>query len=70
MPRNAAVKLRFTGAIDVTQAFFAANPSAIQLLEFKGDPAVVEPADAFRILPYRVIPQGDSIVLRHDDPGR
>jgi hypothetical protein len=63
VPRNAAVKLRFTGAIDVTQAFFAANPSAIQLLEFKGDPAVVEPADAFRILPYRVIPQGDSIVL-------
>jgi hypothetical protein len=61
--RNAAIRLRFTGQVDVDQAFFTANPSAIQLLEFKGDPSVVDPADAFRILPYRVIPQGDSIIL-------
>ncbi|MBL8755551.1 MAG: hypothetical protein JNK15_19800 [Planctomycetes bacterium] len=63
VPRNAAIKLKFTSAIDVTEDFFAANPSAIQLLEFKGDPNLVDPVDAFRVLPYRVIPSGDSIIL-------
>jgi hypothetical protein len=63
VPRNAAIKLTFTSPVDVDEAFFTANPSAIQLLEFKGDPAVVDPVDAFRILPYRVIPQGTSIIL-------
>lgn len=63
VPRNAAVRLRFSSPLDVTSDFFAANPGAIQLLEFKGDPRVVQPVDAFRILPYRVIPSGDSIIL-------
>lgn len=63
VPRNAAIRLHFSSKIDVTSDFFAVNPSAIQLLEFKGDPAVVAPVDAFRILPYRVIPSGDSIIL-------
>ena len=63
VPRNAAIRLKFSGPLQVTEDFFAANPSAVQLLEFKGDPAVVEPVDAFRVLPYRVIPQGDSIIL-------
>ncbi|MCB9877399.1 MAG: hypothetical protein H6835_07335 [Planctomycetes bacterium] len=61
--RNAAVRLRFSSKLDVTESFFATNPSAVQVLEFKGDPAVVDPADAFRILPVRVIPNGDSIIL-------
>ncbi|MFY9343876.1 MAG: hypothetical protein WAT39_15405 [Planctomycetota bacterium] len=63
VPRNAAIKLKFSGQLDAAAAFFAQNPAAIQLLEFKGDPKVVSPADAFRVLPYRVIPTGDSIVL-------
>lgn len=63
VPRNAAIKLRFTGAPGVDAAFFAANPAAIQLLEFKGDPNVVQPVDAFRVLTYRVIPSGDAIIL-------
>lgn len=61
--RNAAIRLRFSSRLEVDPSFFETNPSAVQVLEFKGDPAVVEPADAFRILPYRVIPQGDSIIL-------
>ena len=63
MPRNAAIKLNFVGRISATAEFFDANPSAIQLLEFKGDPNVVDPVDAFRILPYRVVVGSDSIVL-------
>lgn len=63
VPRNAAIRLQFSGDLGVQDDFFVANPSAIQLLEFKGDPEVVEPADAFRILPYRVVTQGDAIVL-------
>jgi hypothetical protein len=63
VPRNAAIKLSFSGPVSVGEDFFRANPSAIQLLEFKGDPKVVQPADAFRILPFRVLPQGNSIVL-------
>jgi len=63
VPRNAAIRLNFTGNLGATTEFFAANPAAVQVLEFQGDPDVVEPADAFRILPYRVVPQGNSIIL-------
>ena len=63
VPRNAAIRLSFSAPLDVPTDFFVSNPAAIQLLEFKGDPNLVNPADAFRILPYRVIPQGDTIIL-------
>lgn len=63
VPRNSAIKLTFSGNVKVNDEFFAVNPSAIQLLEFKGDPNVVEPVNAFRILPYRPIPQGNSVIL-------
>ena len=63
VPRNAAIQLTFSSKLSVDEAFFVANPSAIQLLEFKGDPHVVLPVDAFRILPHRVIPKGDTIIL-------
>jgi len=63
VPRNAAIRLRFSKPVDVDADFFAANPGAIQLLEFKGNPDVVAPADAFRVLPYRVIPAEDSVIL-------
>lgn len=63
VPRNAAIRLQFSGKVLVNQAFFSENPSAIQLLEFKGDPAVVAPVDAFRILPYRVITKENEIIL-------
>jgi hypothetical protein len=63
VPRNAAIRLKFSGEIGLSPEFFVANPSLIQLLEFKGDPQVVQPVDAFRILPFRVVPQGDSVIL-------
>jgi len=63
VPRNAAIRLQFDGQVAVDEAFFAANPSAVQVLEFKGDPTVIDPADAFRVLSSRVIPKGDQIVI-------
>ncbi|MBL8725356.1 MAG: hypothetical protein JNK49_15040 [Planctomycetes bacterium] len=63
VPRNAALRMQFSGPINATEELLRNNPSVVQLLEFKGDPAVVSPADAFRILPCRVIPQGDRIVV-------
>jgi hypothetical protein len=62
-PRNAALRLQFSGPIQATEELLRNNPAVVQLLEFKGDPAVVSPADAFRILPCRVIPQGDRIIV-------
>lgn len=63
VPRNAALRLRFNEKLSVDPAFFLANPQAVQLLEFKGDPSVVAPVDAFRILPSRLIPSGDSLII-------
>ncbi|HEU4417990.1 MAG TPA: hypothetical protein VFT55_03570, partial [Planctomycetota bacterium] len=63
VPRNAAIRMRFSAKIPVDATFFETNPSAIQLLEFKGDPAIVQPVDAFRILPYRVVTQGAHVIL-------
>lgn len=63
VPRNAAIRMRFSAKILVDATFFETNPTAIQLLEFKGDPAVVQPVDAFRILPYRVVTQNNDVIL-------
>ncbi|MCC7061287.1 MAG: hypothetical protein IT456_00690 [Planctomycetes bacterium] len=63
VPRNAAIRLNFSNTITVDEEFFRVNPSAIQLLEFKGDPNVVDPVNAFRILSSRIIPQGTHIIL-------
>jgi hypothetical protein len=63
VPRNAAIRLQFSNSFAVDENFFRVNPSAIQLLEFKGDPNVVEPVNAFRILSSRIIPQGNRIIL-------
>ncbi|GAB4157651.1 MAG: hypothetical protein Fur0037_25510 [Planctomycetota bacterium] len=63
VPRNAAFKLRFSDKIVVDETFFRINPAAVQLLEFRGDPKVVRPNEAFRSIPFRVLPQGDSIIL-------
>ena len=64
VPRNAALKLTFSSSIEQPDVFFAANPEAIQVLEFKGDPAVVtQPENLFRVLPFRIISQGTTIIL-------
>lgn len=63
VPRNAAFRLQFSSSIGLDEEYFRLNPAAIQLLEFKGDPAVVRPVDAFRLLPARIIPQGNRIIL-------
>lgn len=63
VPRNAAIKLTFSSQLSVTEEFFRVNPAALQVLEFKGDPRVVSPVEAFRSIPVRILVQGDSIVV-------
>jgi hypothetical protein len=63
VPRNAAFKLQFNAPLNVDNNFFLINPSAIQLLEFRGDPNVVSPVDAFRALAYRIVVNGDTLIL-------
>lgn len=63
VPRNASLKLRFTRTLSVDRSFFAANPAALQVLEIVDDPHSVQPQRAFRALPYRVLVQGDAVLL-------
>jgi hypothetical protein len=63
VPRNAAIVLEFSGPLSVDNTFFEINPGAVQLLEFRGDPAVVAPADAFSSIPARTIVSGSTIIL-------
>ncbi|HLU38149.1 MAG TPA: hypothetical protein VK081_02115, partial [Planctomycetota bacterium] len=63
VPRNAALRLRFSRTLTVDKSFFAANPAALQVLEIVDDPRTKAPQTAFRPLPYRVLVEGDSIIL-------
>lgn len=63
VPRNAALRLTFSGPLPVSTAFFEANPAALQLLEFEADPKTTSPDRAFRPLPKRVIVRGDTLIV-------
>jgi hypothetical protein len=63
MPRNGVLKLTFSRSLNLDTAFFQANPAAVQLLEFKGDPKTSPPGQAFRPAIYRVIAQGAVLLL-------
>ena len=63
VPRNAALQLTFDRSLGLDDAFFAANPSAVQLLEFKGDPKVVQATAAFRPVARRLISKGNKVVI-------
>lgn len=64
VPRNAAIVLNFSNALTVDEGFFRANPGAIQLLEFKSDPlSTSQASDLFRVLPSRLIPRGNQLVI-------
>lgn len=62
-PRDGALRLTFSAPLQVDASFFRINPAAVQLLEFKGDPDVVPPFDAFRAVPFRVIVSGSTLVI-------
>lgn len=63
VPRNAAIQLTFDKSLGLDDGFLAANPSAVQLLEFKGDPKVVQATQAFRPIARRLISKGNKIVV-------
>ncbi len=63
VPRDAAIVLHFSAKLAVASDFFDINPTAVQLLEFAGDPHVVAPGDAFRAVPFRYIVSGSDLIL-------
>ncbi len=63
VPRDASIVLVFSASLILPADFFGVNPSAVQLLEFAGDPNVITPADAFRAVPYRVIVRDNMMIL-------
>lgn len=63
VPRDAALVLSFSSPLALPSDFFTVNPSAVQLLEFSGDPALVGPADAFRSVSCRYIARDDKIII-------
>lgn len=63
VPRDASLVLSFSAPLILPTDFFDVNPSAVQLLEFAGDPNVITPADAFRSVPYRVIVRDNLMIL-------
>jgi hypothetical protein len=63
MPRDAAIRLKFSGNLGVDKSFFDVNPAAVQLLEFKADPATTNAVEAFRAVPFRLIVGADTLTL-------
>jgi len=63
VPRDATLRLKFSREVGVDRSFFAANPAALQVLEIVDDPRTVQPQRAFRALPYRILVQGDTLLL-------
>lgn len=61
VPRNAAIRLNFDRDLGVDTAFFHANPSAIQLLEFITP--VGGSTETFRPVTSRLLPGGDHLIL-------
>ncbi|MFO1051387.1 MAG: hypothetical protein U1F36_04175 [Planctomycetota bacterium] len=74
VPRNAALELRFSDKLGITEDFFVArdatgaitgirNTEAVQLLEIQGDPNDSNPAGDFRVIPIRVVVREKSLIL-------
>ncbi len=63
IPRNAAIVMTFDRPLGLSDEFFWANPSALQLLEFKADPKKVPAYRAFRPVTRRIIVQGRKLVI-------
>ena len=63
VPRNAALQLTFDRPLSQGTDFFVANPSAVQVLEFKADPKVVNPVLAFKPVTTRLIASGNKLIV-------
>lgn len=74
VPRNAGIRLTFTGNVGVTDGFFVErdetgkivgqiNTEAVQVLEIVGDPTDETAAGDFRVIPTRVVPRANQLIL-------
>lgn len=74
VPRNAAFELEFSESLGISQDFFVVrdefgnitgqrNTEAVQLLEIRSDPTDNFPAGDFRVLPARIVPDGNRLII-------
>lgn len=63
VPRNAAICLNFDSPIGLSSQFFDSNPNVVQLLQFIDDPSTVAPEAAFLPADYRVIANGNTLII-------
>jgi hypothetical protein len=63
VPRDAALKLTFDRDLRLNDSFFVANPSAVQVLEFRGDPRALPAPLAFRPVRSRILAAGNALVI-------
>lgn len=74
VPRNAAIQLTFSQDLGIDQSFFVEqnsngvitgikNQDAVQVLEITGDPDNGGQAGVFRVLPVRIVPDGNRIAI-------
>ncbi|MCC6783205.1 MAG: hypothetical protein IT457_10215 [Planctomycetes bacterium] len=74
VPRNAALKLVFSQSLDIDESFFVVrdangritgirNTEAVQLLEIQSDPRDGNPVGDFRVIPTRIVPRGNELII-------
>lgn len=75
VPRNGAIRLTFSQDLGLTEDFFLerdpntgqvtgqSNTEAVQVLEIIGDPNDENPVGDFRVLPVRVVPRGNKLIV-------
>lgn len=74
VPRNAALKLVFSQSLGIDESFFVVrdangritgirNTEAVQLLEIQGDPRDANPSGDFRVIPTRIVPRGNELII-------
>ncbi len=74
VPRNAAIVVEFTSSLGVDQDFFVErddegritgikNTEAVQLLQIVGDPNDGDPQGDYRVVPCRVVPRGNLLII-------
>lgn len=66
VPDDACIKLTFDRALGLDTAYFAATPSAVQILRLTADPEVVDPSLAYTPVNVRVVSQDNGKILLVD----
>jgi len=74
MPRNAAIRVTLSADLGLTDDFFVqrdekgvivgqVNTEAVQVLQIVGDPTDGDDSSDFRVIPSRIVPQGNHLII-------